>query len=99
RGPCGGPRPCGRRAGSGCCRRRSGRKPRNRWTALSAVLSQPWCPTRRKDPVLMRPVEEILGGVRHPHHLVGEVAGIGGGLAAHGVHPLDEGLLVENTRP
>src|SRR4051794_27638093 len=46
----------------------------------------------------LRPVEEILGGVGHSRHLTSEVAGIGGGFAAHGVHPLDVGHPLENTR-
>jgi hypothetical protein len=37
---------------------------------------------------LVVPVKKILGGVRHSRHLAWEVAGIGGGIAAHGVQPL-----------
>src|SRR4030095_7270978 len=47
--------------------------------------------------LVVRPVEEILGGVRHSRHLAWEVPGIGGGVAADGVHPLDERHPVENT--
>jgi hypothetical protein len=47
--------------------------------------------------LVVRPVEEILGGVRHSRHLACEVPGISGSVAAHGVHPLDERHPVENT--
>jgi hypothetical protein len=46
--------------------------------------------------LMVRPVEEVLGSVRHFAHLTYE-AWIAGGDAAHGVHPLDKGHPMENA--
>ena len=74
---------------------RLGRATRRLLVALCACHPRPL--VARKG-LVVRPVEEILGGVRHSRHLACEVPGISGSVAAHGVHPLDERHPVENTR-
>src|SRR6185369_13869431 len=49
--------------------------------------------------LLLFPVEVILGGVRNPCLLAHEIAGLGGGLAAHGVQSLDVGHLAKDAMP
>src|SRR4051812_18594430 len=57
-------------------------------------------PSPDQSELLTRPVvEEIVGDVWHSRELADRVAGFGRGVAAHGVHPLDEGHVGENTRP
>src|SRR5262249_12248753 len=71
------------------------------WSAASiAALVSLTSPRRRgtrpsvaRNGLGFRPVEVVFGGVRHPHLLPVIGAGISGGLATHGVHPLDVGYV------
>src|SRR6266511_684951 len=62
------------------------------------LVARPQChprPLLARKGLVVRPVEEILGGVRHSRHLAWEVPGIGGGVPAPGVTRLVEGTLVK----
>ena len=73
--------------------------PRARREVASSRITPEGAPSDPRGRLAVRPVEVILGGVRHPRHLAHEGAGTGGGRAAHRVHPLDVGHPAVDPAP
>src|SRR5688500_16071170 len=64
----------------------------------SAAPSRPLIDCQDSSALALLPVKEVVGDVRHARLLAYELAGLGGGIAALRIHPLDEADALKNAR-